>query len=209
MKDLRKLVQKFRFMVMAAGHKYSGEACRKYFLILFLLFVVTAGVRAQTQASLVFHVPVPVIALIDIEPQGNNQLSLAVPPPAEAGEGMDRAAVVSDMLWLNYTASRMVNGPLRNIQVQLSGIVPPGLVLRLSASPRAAACGSGTFGTPGPQITLGNAVQTLIFGIGGAFTGNGPGCGHQLRFSLEIGDYALVEQVQNATLQVTYTLVDN
>lgn len=209
MKDLRKLVHKFRFRTMEFGNTDHGRPFFIRIWWLLLLIAPASGVQAQTQANLVFHVPVPVIALIDVEPQGNNLVTLSIPPPGEAGEGMDGAEVISNLLWLNYTTSRTVNGPLRNIQVQLSGLVPPGLILRLSASPRNPACGGGLFGTPGPQITLGNAVQTLIYGLGGSFTGDGTGCGHQLRYSLEISDYGQLEQVQNSTLQVIYTLVDN
>ena len=178
-------------------------------MMAFLLTAAVAGVKAQNQANLVFQVSIPVVALIDIEPQGNNEILLSVPPPLEAGQGMDNSVVSDDRLWLNYTCSRALNGPFRNVQVQVSGQIPAGLLIKLSASPRDPGSGDGLSGMPGPQITLSNSAQTLINGIGGTYTGSGAGKGHQLRYSLEIGDYGLLEQVQNASIQVTYTLVDN
>lgn len=185
------------------------KSCMVLPMMVFLLAMTVAGVKAQTQANLVFQVSIPVVALIDIEPQGNNEILLVVPPPTEAGEGMDHSDIGDDRLWLNYTCSRAVNGPLRKVQVQVSGLIPPGLLIKLSASPASSGTGRGLFGTPGPLITLSNSAQTLINGIGGSYTGNGAGNGHQLRYSLEVGDYGLLEQVQNVSLQVTYTLVDN
>lgn len=194
---------------LAKGYGLKRKSWKLLTMMAFLMAATAAGVMAQTNANLVFHVSVPVVALIDIEPQGNSDILLSVPPPLEAGEGMDHSDVRDDRLWLNYSCSRAVNGPLRKVQVQVSGLIPSGLLIKLSASPATSVSGRGMFGTSGTQITLSNSAQTIINGIGGAFTGNGAGNGHQLRYSLEIGDYGLVEQVQNASLQVTYTLVDN
>ena len=132
-----------------------------------------------------------------------------MPPPVRAGEGLDVSQVRNEELWINYTTSRKSNGASRSVQVAMDGTVPAGIQIKLSASARAAGEGGGVFGAPAGALTLGASPQTLISGIGGCFTGNGVNSGHQLVFTLEVTDYALIEQVQDANLLLTYTLVDN
>lgn len=164
---------------------------------------------AQSQASLMFNLQLPDIALIDVEPKDNNNITLTVPPPERAGEGLDVSQVRNEQLWINYTTSRRSNGAYRSVQVAMDGTVPAGMRIKLSASARAAGQGGGVFGSPAGALTLGSSPQTLISGIGGCFTGNGVNSGHQLVFTLEVTDYALIEQVQDANLLLIYTLVDN
>lgn len=176
-------------------------------MLVTMLFVGEGS--AQSQASLMFNLNLPDIALIDVEPKENNNITLSVPPPVRAGEGLDVSLVRNEELWINYTTSRRSNGAYRSVQVAMDGIVPAGMRIKLSASARAAGKGGGVFGSPGGSLTLGSSPQTLISGIGGCFTGNGVNSGHQLVFTLEVTDYALIEQVQDANLLLTYTLVDN
>jgi hypothetical protein len=173
-----------------------------------LLFLIVES-SAQMQASLIFNLNLPDIALIDVEPKENNNITLSVPPPVRAGEGLDVSQVRNEELWINYTTSRRSNGAYRSVQVTMDGTIPAGMRIKLTASARAAGKGRGTFGTPAGTLTLGSSPQTLISGIGGCFTGDGINNGHQLVFTLEVTDYALIEQVQDANLLLTYTLVDN
>ena len=173
-----------------------------------LLFLIGES-SAQMQASLIFNLNLPDIALIDVEPKDNNNITLTVPPPVRAGEGLDVSQVRNEELWINYTTSRKNNGAFRSVQVAMDGTVPAGMRIKLTASARAAGQGGGIFGSPAGALTLGSSPQTLISGIGGCFTGNGVNSGHQLVFTLEVTDYALIEQVQDANLLLTYTLVDN
>lgn len=176
-------------------------------MLVTMLFVGEGS--AQSQAHLMFNLNLPDIALIDVEPKENNNITLSVPPPVRAGEGLDVSLVRNEELWINYTTSRRSNGAYRSVQVAMDGIVPAGMRIKLSASPRAAGKGGGVFGAPSGTLTLGSSPQTLVSGIGGCFTGNGVNSGHQLVFTLEVTDYALIEQVQDANLLLTYTLVDN
>ncbi len=173
-----------------------------------LLFLIGES-SAQMQASLIFNLNLPDIALIDVEPKDNNNITLTVPPPVRAGEGLDVSQVRNEELWINYTTSRKNNGAFRSVQVAMDGTVPAGMRIKLTASARAAGQGGGIFGSPAGALTLGSSPQTLISGIGGCYTGNGINSGHQLVFTLEVTDYALIEQVQDANLLLTYTLVDN
>lgn len=173
-----------------------------------LLFLIGES-SAQMQASLIFNLNLPDIALIDVEPKDNNNITLTVPPPVRAGEGLDVSQVRNEELWINYTTSRKNNGAFRSVQVAMDGTVPAGMRIKLTASARAAGQGGGIFGSPAGALTLGSSPQTLISGIGGCYTGNGINSGHQLVFTLEVIDYALIEQVQDANLLLTYTLVDN
>lgn len=176
---------------------------------LVVMVLIDGEVRAQSQASLIFNLHLPDIVLIDVEPKDNNNITLNVPPPVRAGEGLDVSQVRNEELWINYTTSRRSNGTYRSVQVAMDGTVPAGMKIRLSASARAAGKGGGVFGSPAGSLTLGSSPQTLISGIGGCFTGNGVNSGHQLVFTLEVTDYALIEQVQDANLLLMYTLVDN
>lgn len=178
-----------------------------FMAVVTMLFLAEA--RAQTQANLIFNLNLPDIVLIDVEPKDNNNITLNVPPPVRAGEGLDVSQVRNEELWINYTTSRKSNGAYRSVQVAMDGTVPAGIKIKLSASARAAGQGRGIIGSPAGALTLGASPQTLISGIGGCFTGNGVNKGHQLVFTLEVTDYALIEQVQDANLLLTYTLVDN
>jgi hypothetical protein len=176
-------------------------------LLMFLFWGASGQVDGTTYLS--FNVNIPQITLIDIEPQGNNNISFSVVPPSEAGNRFPESGVTNNSLWINYTNSRLVNGPSRSVIVQVLGDIPDGVILQLQASPRSATCGRGAFGTPAGLVTLSNSPQALISGIGGSFTGDGPGCGHQLTFTFKVTNYESLQYIQNRSLQLTYTLADN
>jgi hypothetical protein len=187
---------------------------KKKFRMLFLLAVLLAVenvANAQSSGSgyLVFNVNIPEVAMLDIEPAGNTEISIIIAPPGEAGEAPVLANPSNNSLWLNYTNSRSPNGPFRKVNVQLFGSLPPGIAIRLKASPRSGLCGSGMFGIPNDEIVLSNTPQILISGIGGSFTGDGAGCGHRLNYTFTISESELLQHTMNTIIQVTYTLADN
>jgi hypothetical protein len=188
--------------------------CKKEYQMLYLLSVLlTAGTSASAQLSgtgyLVFNVNIPEVALLDIEPAGNTEISLIIAPPGEAGKAPVLANSINNSLWLNYTSSRPANGPFRKVNVQLHGSLPPGITISLKASSRSELCGNGMFGIPNDEIVLSNTPQILISGIGGAFTGDGAGCGHRLNFTFNISQSELLQHTRNNIIQLTYTLADN
>jgi hypothetical protein len=187
----------------------TGTLVRAGMLLLWVCLYTGASGQVAGTSYLSFNVNIPQIALIDIEPQGNNSISFSVAPPGEAGNRFPDSGITNNALWLNYTNSRLVNGPLRNVTVMVLGDIPDGIILQLQASPRSSACGSGALGTPEGLLTLSDSPQALIAGIGGSFTGDGPGCGHQLNFTFRVHNYESLHHIQNRTIQLTYTLADN
>ena len=176
--------------------------------LLLMSFNQTIKGQIAGTSYLSFNVNIPQIALIDIEPQGNNNITFSVIPPSEAGNRFPESGIVNSSLWMNYTNSRLVNGPLRNVNVAVLGTIPNGIELELLAMPHSTNSGRGAFGNPaGPRI-LSGTPQILISGIGGCFTGDGPGNGHRLQFTFRVTDYESLHHIQNLTLQLVYTLAD-
>jgi hypothetical protein len=175
-----------------------------------LLLVWLANMQdLKAQPNLVFNVLIPEIALVDVEPEGNNSISLDLTPPAEAGSGSSGVSAINNSLWLNYTSSKSAGGTSKCVYVQAIGDIPSGVLIKLQASERSGAGGAGVFGTPvGSPVILNNSPQILISGIGGCYTGNGIGSGHQLRFSIEISDYSFLEIPDNSFVHISYTIAD-
>lgn len=183
--------------------------CRnvKWLLLLFLILPLQ-GAFAQGSANLVFNVTTPRLALIDIEPSSNNNVTLQITPSPEAGESTGTFPANSD-LWINYTCAKSNSDPFKKVNVQVNGTIPAGITLKIAAS-AATGFGRGQRGTPtGSPVTLSNTPQTLISGIGGSFTGDGIGNGHQLTFTIDIPNFNILNVSPNTTLQVIYTLADN
>ena len=181
----------------------------KVILTFAILFPSETHGQTIGSSTLVINASIPQIALIDIEPQGNANIHFMVAPATEAGSQGNTAAITNNTLWLNYTNSRLQNGPFRNVMVEASGTIPAGISLQVQASPRSGGCGKGVFGTPSGTVTLNNSPQVLISGIGGSHTGDGPGCGHNLTYTLRVTNFELLRHSQNNNLQITYTLADN
>ena len=174
-----------------------------------LLFGPAGMQEVKAQPNLVFNVLIPEIALVDVEPEGNNNISLDLTPPSEAGLGASGTSAHNNSLWLNYTSSKSAGGPSRSIYVQAIGTIPSGVQIKLQASARSGAGGAGVFGTPlFTPVILNNSPQLLISGIGGCYTGNGIGFGHQLHFSIEISDYSFLDIPGNSDVHISYTIAD-
>lgn len=155
-------------------------------------------------------VVVPNVALLDLETSVSKDFNAAFaqPDPDEAGE---KVAVPDDNsdLWLNYSSiipSALTGG--RTVKVKASTVVPGvGIIVVAGA---ATSGGKGTLGTPTAAVTLTTTDQSLITGIGSAYTETGPSKGHQLTYSFTAldADYALL-RAETTPVTVTYTLVDN
>ena len=199
-------------------HIRSTYVYRAFFLIGLVLSVVTV-LRAQPEnpdfslsTSVFFEIDMKTIALVDIETFGaTNNFTLNIPVPTEAGNplGSNPLATNSDN-WINYSnAVPIVTS--RNIEVSISsGSVPSDFELELTVG-AATGAGAGNLGTAasGP-LTLSGTPQDLITNIRGAYTGDGPGNGHQLTFALNyLGTNFDQLDSQDINLSILYTIVDN
>lgn len=144
----------------------------------------------------------PQVALMDIEQ--NSSINLDLTKPTEAGNRLANPAN-NTTKWLNYT-SAVASGGTRSITASINQLIP-GVDVKLQAA-AASGSGAGTLGTPSSQVTLSTVPTTIISGIGGAYTGNGIGNGHQLTFSVSSNTYTNLNAFNN-TVTVTYTITDN
>ena len=158
-------------------------------------------------------ISVPEVALVDIEPAATKNITLGFSAPTEAGEPVV-ANAPNTTLWLNYSSIKSVADPTRNVSVRLDALIP-GIDIQLTAA-AATGTGGGTLGTPSAQLTLSAADQTIVSGIGSAYTGNGANNGHNLTYALAPGSgpggvaaYADLQAAETTVATVTYTISDN
>ncbi|WP_326981205.1 hypothetical protein VUJ46_13125 [Chryseobacterium sp. MYb264] len=158
-------------------------------------------------------ISIPEVALVDIEPAATKNITLGFTAPTEAGQPLV-ANASNTTLWLNYSSIKSVADPTRNVSVKLNAIIP-GVDIHLTAA-AATGSGGGTLGTPAAQLTLSAADQTIISGIGSAYTGNGANNGHNLTYALAPGSgpggvavYADLQATATTVATVTYTISDN
>jgi len=84
--------------------------------------------------------------------------------------------------------------------------VIPGVNIRLQAA--TASGGARVFGTPTSTVTLSTTAQTIINGIGGAFTSNGSNNGHQINIILSANTYTGLSARTNTPFVITYTITE-
>ena len=181
-------------------------------------FVFSANLKAHSDDTNDDHtitITVPEVALVDIEPSASKNISLGFTAPTEAGLPITPTGT-NNTLWLNYSSIKSAADATRNVSVKVNSIIA-GIDIRVTAAAAAAAgAGDGTLGTPSAQLTLTAADQTIISGIGSAYTGNGANNGHNLTYALAPGSssgtiavYADLEAVASALATVVYTISDN
>jgi hypothetical protein len=155
-------------------------------------------------------ITVPEVAIVDIEPSATKNITLGFTPPTEAGLPIVSSGS-NNTLWLNYSSIKSVADPTRNVSVSLNAVIP-GIDINVTAA-AATGAGGGTLGTPSAQLTLSAADQTIISGIGSAYTGNGANNGHNLTYALAAGgniaNYADLQATATTVATVTYTISDN
>ena len=171
--------------------------------LLILLFLGLSNCLGQTTGSAAVGISLPSISLLDIAPN-NTGLTFNVTAPTEAGT--QATTSTNNTKWLNFT-SAVALGATRSIRVQMTGTLPTGLSLNLATSAYSGS-GAGALGTPVSSITLSTTSQTVVSGIGGAFTGDGINNGYNLSYSLTIDNYASL-RAQSRTVSIIYTIVDN
>lgn len=173
---------------------------RLYLIALLLLNVfLTYG---QTSISVSAGINMPIVALLDVEPAGSIALNFTA--PTEGGAILGSSATNSTK-WVNIS-SAVTTGLTRRVTAQVSGTLPSGVRLKLVTAN--AVGGAGTRGTPVTPLFLTTSAQTIINGIGGAYTTSGAGAGFNLTYSLDIQTYSLLKS-GSSTFSILYTLADN
>lgn len=173
------------------------------FFLSFIFFIILNVTFGQT-SSVGVSFSLPMVALLDVEPN-TNSINLSLTAPTEAGNMVTNTAS-NNTKWINFS-SAVTPGQTRRVSAQISGVMPNGLNLVLNTSAYSGA-GAGTLGSRVSPITLTGSSQTIINGIGGAFTGNGVSNGYNLTFTLSISNYSQLRS-QSSTVSIIYTLIDN
>ncbi|MBM7418512.1 MULTISPECIES: hypothetical protein [Chryseobacterium] len=179
------------------------------------IFSLSSNLKAQdtNTDNHTVTISVPEVALVDIEPAATKNITLGFTAPTEAGNPVV-PNTANTTLWLNYSSIKSVADPTRNVSVSVNAIIP-GIDIHVTAA-AATGSGGGTLGTPAAQLTLSATDQTIISGIGSAYTGNGANNGHNLTYALAAGSgpggVAVYEDLQataTTVATVTYTISDN
>ncbi len=170
-----------------------------FFIGLFSL----CNIFSQTTGNKTIAVTLPVVTLMDIEPTG--AINLNYTAPTEAGNPVT-VPVANTTKWINYTSAIAPAGLTRRITASINQVLP-GIDIKIQAA-SASGSGGGTLGTPSGQITLTTSAQTIISGIGGAFTGNGTNNGHRLTITLTTNTYANLTARSNTPVVITYTITE-
>ena len=188
----------------------------KYTLSLSLVALAISATMSAQDTNTDNHtiaITIPEVALVDIEPAATKNITLGFTAPTEAGLPIIPNAT-NTTLWLNYSSIKSVADPTRNVTVKLKAIIP-GIDIHVTAA-AATGAGGGTLGTPSAQLTLSAVDQTIVSGIGSAYTGNGANNGHNLTYALAAGSgpggvaaYADLQASTTTVATVTYTISDN
>lgn len=175
-----------------------------YLKLTFLIgLILSCKVFSQTTGNRNIAVTLPVVTLMDIEPTG--AISLNYTAPTEAGNAVT-APAANTTKWINYTSAIAPAGLTRRITASINQVIP-GVDIKILAA-AASGSGAGTLGTPSAQVTLTTTAQTIITGIGGAFTGNGANNGHRLTITLTTNTYANLSARTNTPVIITYTITE-
>lgn len=179
-------------------------------------FALSSNLRAQdtNKDNHTVTISVPEVALVDIEPAATKNITLGFTAPTEAGDPVT-PNTANSTLWLNYSSIKSVAEPTRNVSVSVNAIIP-GIDIHVTAA-AATGSGGGLVGDPAAELILSATDQTIISGIGSAYTGNGANNGHNLTYALAAGSspsgVAAYSDLQATTVTtaatVTYTISDN
>ncbi len=149
----------------------------------------------------------PEVALIDVEPDGSAVI-LSLNIPLDAGSPLIVGTTQNQTKWLNYSSSVAATGSTRTITAHFNNnILPKGLIVKLEVSAYTGS-GAGVFGKPSSPVILDVTPKAILSGIGGCFTGDGTGNGHQLKYSVEITDYSALSFDQSDTMEIIFTITD-
>lgn len=183
---------------------------RLFAIILFIgLLIEPCYPQDASNSSHSINISIPEVAILDIEGNGGNSITLSPTFSGEAGDGLDFGTVYNNDLWLNYTSILPNEGTSRIISVQVDNIsLLKKMKLNLAAT---SPTGMGILGTMHKKksFQLKEIGTDFITGIGNAYTLDGVGNGIQLTYSLDFKniDFNGLTAFSN-TITVTYTIVD-
>jgi hypothetical protein len=175
-----------------------------------LVFGMSNVVTAQDNndsnvASHGVEIKIPTVALVDVEGTDGEAGTINLTPDVsslEAGEAVDFSTANDNSLWLNYTSVVAAN-QTRTVTASISGTLPSGVSLKLLAS--GITTGNGTRGSSAGEITLSGNGQSVVTGIGSAYTESGENKGHQLTYTLDMNNNSYAGLVANDSYNVTVT----
>ncbi len=176
----------------------------KQLIYIICCFCAVSNYAQVTEVSVGAAFDLPQVAMLVLEPNGAT-VTLEVGPPIEAGEKAIIKKADKD-IWIRFS-SAVIEGNTRHIEIgiETGQQLPPGINLKLST---AKGSGIGAIGDPAGDVTLSTSSQSIITGIGGAYTGNGAGSGYKLSYYLVISDYKLLEFDPSANLTINLTFMD-
>lgn len=176
----------------------------KLFKLLFLIFLgFSCTIFSQTTGNRTVAVTLPVVTLMDVEPAGTIAMNFVA--PTDAGRPVT-APAANTAKWINYTSAIAPGGLSRRITASINQVLP-GIDIKIQAA-TASGSGGGTLGTSSAQVTLTTTAQTIISGIGGAFTGTGANNGHRLTITLSANTYANLSARTSTPVVITYTITE-
>ena len=152
-------------------------------------------------------VTIPAVALLDIEASGSKDFTVAFAAPTEAGDAIVAPTTGLNTKWLNYSSILNASGAgstSRKVTVQSMAAVPAGITIGVTAG---TPTGTGTTGSSAGAATISTTAADVITGIGSVYTGNGPGVGSQLSYTIGVGTYSSLV-AGSVIVTVRYTLVD-
>ena len=183
-------------------------------VLVFLTLVSYVNAQDAEDANNTLSIDIPEVAIMDIESEGGQSISLIVEAPSEAGNMIDLTAAVDSSLWLNYSSvrSQAVESSRAIYAKVIGGSVPSGLKLRVKPQPYTGT-GDGDLGLPSNGTNGRVLVATdrkIIRNIKTCYTGDGAGNGHRLIYSLEFRNnkYNKLDFDESNTVTVLYTITD-
>lgn len=166
-----------------------------------LLIFVSQVIHAQQSCNTTVSINFPQISLCDIEPN-RNSINLSLTTPVEAGLPLTSSSV-NNSKWLNYTCA--VAGSSTNAITVQSNSNISGLNLQVTASAYTG-IGAGTNGISNGVQPISTTARSVVSGIRNCYTGNGAGNGHQLNYSLGIGNHSTLHST-SYSITIIYTMI--
>ncbi|RIH65639.1 hypothetical protein D1164_08205 [Mariniphaga sediminis] len=161
------------------------------------------------EASHDVAISIPTIALVDVEgSDGNEAGTINLTPDVsalEAGAAVDFGSATNNSLWLNYTSIIGSDQDERSITAELTGTLPAGVSLKLTAG--TVSTGNGNRGSSAGEISLTSSAQDLVTGIGSCYTESGYEKGHQLTYQLDMNNDSYADLASGSyDVTVIYTI---
>ncbi|NOY95534.1 MAG: hypothetical protein GXO81_04005 [Chlorobi bacterium] len=180
--------------------------------IIFIVFTLRVQSQSGQSQGHGLTISIPEVVMLGLEATSSKSIVLNPESPNTAGLALDFANSHNSDLWINYSSITDGGaGHLRSVTVAVTGPIPKGVDLKVSAS-HDAGKGKGAVGVPLGQVILSAEAQNIITGIGSCYTGAGVNNGHRLTYSLELKDpdsYAALDYGGSTGLTVIYTLTDS